>query len=66
MARDTKKIQVVIPDNFYLCIDAMCKASGESVTEYCARAILTKAEHDLMVKLPEKWRSFTDSIEPKA
>ncbi|PZU92579.1 MAG: hypothetical protein DCE90_18020 [Pseudanabaena sp.] len=64
MARDSKKVQVTLPDNIYAVIEAMSE-SGETVSEYCARAIISKAEHDLMVKLPDKWRDFTAKIEPK-
>lgn len=65
MARDSKRVQVTLPDNIYAIIEAMSIASGESIPEYCSRAILNKAEHDLMVKLPEKWQAFTATIEPK-
>jgi len=62
MARDSKRVNLSVPDNVYSVIELMCDASGESITEYCARAVMNKAEHDLMVKLPDKWRAF---IEPK-
>ncbi|WP_434686904.1 hypothetical protein [Pseudanabaena minima] len=65
MARDSKRVNLSVPDNIYAVIESMCEASGESITEYCARAVVTKAEHDLMVKLPEKWQAFTANIEPK-
>lgn len=58
MARDSKKLQVTLPDNIYAVIEAMTE-SGEAPSEYCARAIINKVEHDLMVKLPEKWQAFT-------
>jgi hypothetical protein len=64
MARDSKKVQVTLPDNIYAVIEAMSE-SGEAPSEYCARAIINKVEHDLMVKLPEKWQAFTAKIEPK-
>lgn len=64
MARDSKKVQVTLPDNIYSVIEAMSE-SGETASEYCARAIINKVEHDLMVKLPEKWQAFTAKIEPK-
>lgn len=60
----TKEIKITIPDNIYSIIEAM-GVSGETVAKYCARAIINKAEHDLMVKLPEKWQAFTAKIEPK-
>ena len=60
MARDSKRIQVTLPDNIHAVIDVMCEASGETITEYCLRAVMNKAEHDLMVKLPDKWRAFTE------
>jgi hypothetical protein len=51
-------VQVTLPDNIYAVIEAMSD-SGETASEYCARAIINKVEHDLMVKLPDKWRAFT-------
>ena len=51
MARDSKKVQVTLPDNIYAVIEAMSE-SGETASEYCSRAIINKVEHDLMVKLP--------------
>jgi hypothetical protein len=65
MARDSKRVQVTLPDNIYAVIEAMSIASGETIPEYCLRAVMNKAEHDLMVKLPEKWQAFTAKIEPK-
>lgn len=62
MARDSKTVKVTLPDNIYAVIEAM-NESGETASEYCARAIINKVEHDLMVKLPEKWQSFTAKIE---
>jgi hypothetical protein len=64
MARDSKKVQVTLPDNIYAVIEAMSE-SGETASEYCSRAIINKVEHDLMVKLPEKWQAFTAQIPPK-
>ena len=64
MARDSKKVQVTLPDNIYAVIEAMSE-SGETASEYCSRAIINKVEHDLMVKLPEKWQAFTSQIPPK-
>ncbi len=64
MARDSKSVKVTLPDNIYAVIEAMSE-SGETASEYCARAIINKVEHDLMVKLPEKWQAFTAKIEPK-
>ncbi|MBD2150798.1 hypothetical protein H6F44_11800 [Pseudanabaena sp. FACHB-1277] len=58
MARNSQKVQVMLPDNIYEVIKAMSE-SGETASEYCARAIINKVEHDLMVKLPEKWQAFT-------
>lgn len=58
MARDSKKVQVALPDNIYAVIVSMAE-SGETASEYCSRAIINKVEHDLMVKLPDKWRAFT-------
>jgi len=57
MARDSKTIQVSLPDNIYAVILAMAE-SGEVPAEYCKRAIINKVEYDLMVKLPDKWRDF--------
>jgi len=57
MARDSKQVKITLPDNIHAVIEAM-GGSGESVSEYCARAIINKAEYDLMVKLPDKWRDF--------
>jgi len=65
MARDSKSVKVTLPDNIYAVIESMGE-SGETASEYCARAIINKVEHDLMVKLPDKWKAFTDNIEPKA
>ena len=65
MARDSKSVKVTLPDNIYAVIEAMSE-SGETASEYCARAIINKVEHDLMVKLPDKWQTFATSIEPKA
>jgi hypothetical protein len=64
MARDSKSVKVTLPDNIYAVIEAMSE-SGETAAEYCGRAIINKVEHDLMVKLPEKWQAFTAKIEPK-
>ena len=64
MARDSKKVQVTLPDNIYAVIEAMSE-SGETASEYCSRAIINKVEHDLMVKSPEKWQAFTSQIPPK-
>ncbi len=64
MARDSRQIKITLPDNIHAVIEAMGE-SGETVSEYCARAIINKVEHDLMVKLPEKWQAFTAKIEPK-
>ena len=64
MARDSKSVKVTLPDNIYAVIEAMSE-SGETASEYCARAIINKVEHDLMVKLPEKWQAFTANIELK-
>ncbi len=58
MARDSKSVKVTLPDNIYAVIEAMSE-SGETASEYCSRAIINKVEHDLMVKLPDKWRAFT-------
>jgi len=58
MARDSKSVKVTLPDNIYAVIEAMSE-SGETASEYCARAIINKVEHDLMVKLPDKWAAFT-------
>jgi hypothetical protein len=60
----TKEVKITIPDNIYAIIEAM-GISGETVARYCVRAVINKAEHDLMVKLPEKWQAFTANIEPK-
>lgn len=65
MARDTKRVSISIPDNVHVVIEAMCNASGESVTEYCARAVINKFENDLKIKLPEQWKTITANIEPK-
>jgi hypothetical protein len=65
MARDSKRVQVTLPDNVHIVIEAMCNASGESVTEYCARAVMNKFENDLMTELPDKWRDFAARIEVK-
>lgn len=65
MARDSKRVNLSVPDNIYAVIETMCEASGESVTEYCSRAVMNKAEHDLMVKLPDKWRDFAARLEVK-
>jgi hypothetical protein len=62
MARNSQKVQVTLPDNIYAVIEAMSE-SGETASEYCARAIINKVEHDLMVKLPDKWRDFTAKID---
>ncbi|MDX2254685.1 MAG: hypothetical protein NW214_04135 [Pseudanabaenaceae cyanobacterium bins.39] len=62
MARDSKKVQVTLPDNVYAVIEAMSE-SGEAASEYCARAIINKVEHDLMVRLPDKWRDFAQRID---
>jgi hypothetical protein len=62
MARDSKSVKVTLPDNIYAVIEAMSQ-SGETASEYCARAIINKVEHDLMVKLPEKWQAFTTKDE---
>ena len=62
MARDSKTIQVSLPDNIYAVILAMSE-SGEVPAEYCKRAIINKVEHDLMVKLPDKWEAFTAKFE---
>jgi hypothetical protein len=64
MAKDSKEVKVTLPENIYAVIKAMSE-SGETASEYCARAIINKVEHDLMVKLPEKWQAFTAKIEPK-
>lgn len=64
MARNSQKVQVTLPDNIYAVIEAMTE-SGETASEYCARAIINKVEHDLMVKLPDKWQAFTAKSEPK-
>lgn len=64
MAKDSKSVKVTLPDNIYAVIDAMSE-SGETPSEYCARAVINKVEHDLMVKLPEKWQAFTQQIPPK-
>lgn len=64
MAKDSKSVKVTLPDNIYEVIKAMCE-SGETASEYCARAVINKVEHDLMVRLPEKWQAFTATIEPK-
>ena len=65
MARDSKSVKVTLPDNIYAVIEAMSE-SGETASEYCARAIINKVEHDLMVRLPDKWQSFTSRSELKA
>lgn len=65
MARDSKSVKVTLPDNIYAVIELMGE-SGETASEYCARAVINKVEHDLMVKLPEKWKIFVQAIEPKA
>jgi hypothetical protein len=65
MARDSKQIKITLPDNIHAVILAISGDSGEAVSEYCARAIVTKVEQDLMDKLPEKWQAFTANIEPK-
>jgi hypothetical protein len=58
MAKDSKSVKVTLPDNIYAVIEAMSE-SGETASEYCARAVINKVEHDLMVKLPDKWKAFT-------
>lgn len=63
MARDSKRVNISVPDNIYAVIEAVCEGSGESITEYCGRAVVNKVEHDLMVKLPEKWQAFTAKID---
>lgn len=64
MAKDSKTVKVTLPDNIHAVIQAMSE-SGETAAEYCARAIINKVEHDLMVKLPEKWQAFTAKPETK-